>query len=281
MINALNKKAHFLKQAIQYAKNKLSAQETRWLLEDITRCPYQALLTQHDISLTKDHYQLFCKAVDQITSGEPFDYVLGYSIFRDKKFDVSPAVLIPRPETETLIDTAKDRIASLRSPNILEMGTGSGIIAISLACEIPDAQITATDICHDTLAIAQQNAKNHDVNIHFCHSRWFDQIQGYYDLIISNPPYIAENDPHLDNLYSEPVIALTSGPSGLDAISEIITCAKHHLKEGGWLWFEHGFDQAEKSTQLLQDAGYQHIESVIDNFGNPRVSGAQLITNKK
>ena len=266
----------FFQQALDYARLKVSLQETRWLLEFVTRTPYAQLVTLGDAALDQQALTMVMSLADRISEGEPFDYVTQVSVFRDRLFAVSPAVLIPRPETVLLVDTVKQIALGIKNPAILELGTGSGIIAISLSLEIPHATVTAIDISLDALDIAQQNADHHQVCINFYQSRWFDQVNGSFDIIVSNPPYIADKDPHLRDLAHEPLLALTSGTTGMEAITEIVFSSRQHLNKNGWLWFEHGYDQHEASQALLAQAGYHSIQTMIDAFGNPRITGGQL-----
>lgn len=266
----------FFQQALDYARSKISLQETRWLLEFVTHTPYAKLVTLGDAALDQQALTMVMNLADRISQGEPFDYVTQVSVFRDRLFAVSPAVLIPRPETALLVDTVTQIALDIENPAILELGTGSGIIAISLSLEIPNATVTAIDISVDALDIAQKNANYHQACINFYQSRWFDQVNGSFDIIVSNPPYIADNDPHLRDLTHEPTVALTAGPTGMEAITEIALSSRQYLNRNGWLWFEHGYDQHEASQTLLAKAGYHSIQNMVDAFGNPRITGGQL-----
>lgn len=189
-------------------------------------------------------------------------------------------MLIPRPETELLVELALERIQQGQPVHILDLGTGSGAIAITLALELPQATVTALDLSSDALNIARQNtARLGADNIRFHISDWFAALPSSvrFDLIASNPPYIAEDDPHLaqGDVRFEPRQALTSGPDGLDDIRRIILAAPHWLKPGGWLMFEHGYDQATAARALLAAEGFTDVESFQDLQGHGRVSGGR------
>ncbi|MGR9106078.1 MAG: peptide chain release factor N(5)-glutamine methyltransferase [Gammaproteobacteria bacterium] len=210
--------------------------------------------------------------------GNPVAYLIGYREFWSGCYRVGPAVLIPRPETELLIEMALEVLPEGREVSILELGTGSGIIAVSLAMERSEASILATDVSPAALEIARHNASQHGVhNISFLNSDWFASVPMVrYDLIISNPPYIADHDPHLleGDLVFEPEIALKSGPSGMEALSAIADQARHWLKPGGRLLLEHGYQQAGELQRLLHRFGYRTIATRHDFQHHPRATGA-------
>lgn len=208
--------------------------------------------------------------------GVPIAYLIGHREFWSGIFRVSPAVLIPRPETELLVEMALEGIPSGRPAAILELGTGSGVIAVSLAMERPAASILATDISPEALRIARENAGRHRVqNIQFLESDWFESIPTTrFDLVISNPPYVAEDDPHLSrgDLVFEPKIALKSGRFGMDALELIAANAGKRLNPGGRLLVEHGCQQATRLTRILERFGYRHITTRTDLQGHPRAT---------
>lgn len=210
-------------------------------------------------------------------AGEPVAYLTGEREFFSLEFKVTPAVLIPRPETELLVELALARIPQDASCRVLDLGSGSGCIAISIAKHRPRARVTATDRSPDALEIAAENARALGVhNIDFARGGWFAAIGGErFDVIVSNPPYIAQDDPHLrqGDLRFEPRNALAAGPDGLDCIRAIVTQANNHLGSGGWLMFEHGYDQAERCRALLDAAGFAEVFSWRDLAGIERVSG--------
>jgi release factor glutamine methyltransferase len=211
--------------------------------------------------------------------GEPIAYLTGEREFYGLRFEITPDVLIPRHETELLVELGMAKLP--KGGSILDLGTGSGAIAVSLAHARRDAQVTASDISPDALSLARRNAAAHAVALQFVQSNWFEQIEGKFDLIISNPPYIAASDPHLmqGDLRFEPRAALTDEANGMMHISTIVDGAVRHLKPGGWLLVEHGYDQSAAIRALLQKSGWQQVQSWKDLAGIERVSGAVLEGN--
>jgi len=211
--------------------------------------------------------------------GEPVAYILGEREFYGRIFKVTPDVLIPRPETELLVEAALERLPSSAPVRILDMGTGSGCIAITLALERPDCQITAVDNSLAALEVARGNATQLAAhNVRFLVSDWYDQLGAMsFDMIVSNPPYIAVDDMHLrkGDLPHEPIHALVPGPLGLNAIQAIVARAAGHLIPSGWLLLEHGYDQAKDCADALGRAGYKHIFMLRDLGGQARVTGGQ------
>jgi len=219
----------------------------------------------------------YTKLLRRRLDGEPVAYILGEREFFGLKFRVTPATLIPRPETELLVELA---LAHVRPQGrVLDLGTGSGAIALAIAHARPDAQVTAVDISVAALDVARQNAHGlGGVNVHFLHSDWFAALDAAcFDLIVSNPPYIAAGDPHLarGDLCFEPRTALASGTDGLDDIRRLIAGAMAHLNAGGWLLLEHGYDQAAASRSLLLSHGFDEVFSAMDLAGIERVSGGR------
>ncbi|MDC0501041.1 peptide chain release factor N(5)-glutamine methyltransferase [Burkholderiales bacterium] len=216
--------------------------------------------------------------------GKPVAYILGYKEFYGLCFNVNEHTLIPRPDTELLVDLAIEKIQRHNLKNVLELGTGSGSIAISIATHLPNIQITATDISSNALGVALGNAENLCPNhkIEFKKSDWFSEISEAFDLIVSNPPYIATDDAYLtgDGVIYEPSIALTSGSSGLDALTLIVNQSKSFLVEDGWLLLEHGYDQRDSCRHLLSTAGFTSLFDESDLGGNPRVSGGKIRIDK-
>ena len=211
--------------------------------------------------------------------GEPIAYLTGEREFHGLRFEITPDVLIPRHETELLVELGMAKLP--KGGSILDLGTGSGAIAVSLAHARRDAQVTASDISPDALSLARRNAAAHAVALQFVQSNWFEQIEGKFDLVISNPPYIAASDPHLmqGDLRFEPRAALTDEANGMMHISTIVDGAARHLKPGGWLLLEHGYDQSAAVRALLQKSGWQQVQSWKDLAGIERVSGAVLEGN--
>jgi release factor glutamine methyltransferase len=208
--------------------------------------------------------------------GEPVAYILGKREFYGLEFKATSATLIPRPDTETLVEAALEQIPLNKPCRVLDLGTGTGAIAIAIAKHRPLAQVTAVDASAAALAIAQENARNLGAsNVQCVLSHWFNELSGQtFDVIVSNPPYIAEADPHLNqgDLRFEPGSALVAGTDGLDCIRQIIEQAPQHLEPQGWLMLEHGYDQAQKVADLMKAAGYSAISSVADLSGVFRVT---------
>ena len=214
--------------------------------------------------------------------GHPVAYLVGRREFYGRDFGVGPEVLIPRPETETLVEAALGRAAGIPAPRILDLGTGSGAIAVTLACELPRAAVEAVDASPAALELARANARSHgcEARIAWHAGDWYAPVAGRrFDLVVSNPPYVAEGDPHLGSgdLRFEPRAALTDGSGdGLGAIRAIVAGAAAHLAPGGWLLLEHGFDQADAVRALLAQAGLEEPFSLPDLAGIPRVAGARM-----
>ncbi|MDD4882768.1 MAG: peptide chain release factor N(5)-glutamine methyltransferase [Gallionellaceae bacterium] len=209
-------------------------------------------------------------------AGEPVAYILGEREFYGRKFRVSPATLIPRPETEHLVDAALSHGPD--AARVLDIGTGSGCIAITLKLERPDWSLCAVDVSTDALAMAQANGERLGAGIEWLESDLFAALAGRrFALIVSNPPYIAAGDGHLGqgDVRFEPKGALASGADGLDAIRAIVKRAPAHLEPGGWLLLEHGYDQGETVPALLAEAGYAEVFMARDLAGQPRVSGGR------
>ncbi len=251
-----------------------------------TKTHFRAWPEKHLSVEEQSHFQ---NLLEQRLIGHPIAYLTGTREFWSREFMVTPNVLIPRPETELLVELALQLIdgwetkatSEHRVIQIADLGTGSGAIAITLGLELTQAAITALDLSLAALALAEQNASRLGANnIRFIQSDWFSALpaQEHFDLIVSNPPYIAENDPHLQlgDVRFEPSLALSSGPDGLDAIRRIVNDAPNRLKPGGWLLFEHGYEQADKSRELLQAAGYEDVASFPDLQAHLRVSAGRI-----
>jgi release factor glutamine methyltransferase len=218
--------------------------------------------------------------VTQRALGAPVAYLVEKREFYGRDFAVGPDVLIPRPETETLVEAALARMPP--AARVLDLGTGSGAIAITLACERPGARVSATDVSGAALAVARANALAHrcDARIELVQGAWYAPVGAQrFDLIVSNPPYVAGADAHLEegDLRFEPRLALTDGSAdGLDSIRAIVAGAPPHLAAGGWLLFEHGYDQAEAAARLLADAGFADRMAIADLAGISRVAGGKI-----
>lgn len=219
--------------------------------------------------------------VQRRLQGEPLAYILGDTEFYGLKLSVTPDTLIPRQDTELLVDAALELIPERAPWTVLDMGTGTGAIAIAIAYYRPIAQVTALDASKAALAVAQDNACALRLpDIRFIHSDWFSALgQQRFDMIVSNPPYIAQNDPHLQqtSLPYEPISALTSGVDGLEDIRLLVQQAPKHLKLNGWLLLEHGYDQGVAVRQLMQSAGFNAIATHRDYSNNDRITLSQFI----
>ena len=310
--------------------SQLPRAEARRLLACLTGQPLTWFMAHGDDPAGPDIAARFQALAERRRAGEPLAYLLGQQEFYGRPFAVSPAVLIPRADTETLVETALEQLLLLRRQrrpidttgaeapalvlppaqthtcqgrssadaqallsktssrpahpplSLLELGTGSGIIAITLALEAPDTEVHAVERSPEALAVAQQNAKTLGANrIHWHPGSWWQALASprRFDLIVSNPPYIAANDHHLQqgDLRFEPPQALAAGPDGLDDLRIIIGGAPAHLNPGGWLLLEHGYDQEAPVQTLLRDAGFADVFTRRDLAGLPRVSGGRWL----
>ena len=211
-------------------------------------------------------------------AGEPLAYLTGSKAFYGLALQVGPDVLVPRPDTETLVDWALALLPRTAAASVLDLGTGSGAIALALKATRPELSVWATDRSTAALAVARANAERLHLPVQFAHGAWFAALPANaprFDCIVSNPPYIAEHDPHLAALRHEPTQALTSGLDGLDDLRHLIRHAPAHLRGGGWLLLEHGYDQAAAVRRLLLEQGFTQVQSRCDLAGIERCSGGQ------
>ncbi|MFA6228793.1 MAG: peptide chain release factor N(5)-glutamine methyltransferase [Rhodanobacter sp.] len=249
------------------------------LLLHVLRQPRSWLIAHADDVLPAEAVSAYAGLLDRREQGEPVAYITGQRGFWSLDFEVTPATLIPRPETELLVELALQRLPGDVACSVADLGTGSGAIALAIARERPVAHVVATDASEPALAVAQRNAqRNHIVNVSFVQGDWLAPLAGQrFDLIVSNPPYIESADPHLEqgDLRFEPVTALAAGVDGLDDIRRIVLDARQHLQAGGWLLFEHGWNQGEAVRDLLQDAGYAEVFTAPDLEQRDRVSGGR------
>lgn len=271
-----------LGEALAFARQRIDRLDARLLLQYATGCSHADLLARPEMPVIGPAGEQFVAWVERRAAGEPLAYLLGEAEFRGRVFQVSPAVLIPRPETEVLIELALEVLAGRAAADVVDLGTGSGIVAVSLALECPVATVSAVDLSPGALAVARNNAGRLGAKVDFHEGDWFAPLAGRrFDLIVSNPPYVAEGDPHLElnGLPHEPRLALTDqepGGNGLACIRRIVADAAAHLNPGGWLLFEHGYNQGEASRNLLAAAGFKEAFTHPDLAGIARVSGAHL-----
>jgi len=217
----------------------------------------------------------FTALLQRRVAGEPVAYLTGVREFWSLPLAVTPDTLIPRPETETLVALALEKVPASSHARIADLGTGSGAIALAIARERPDCHVTATDASATAVAVASRNARELGIrNVEFLTGNWCEPLQGTaFDLIVSNPPYIPQDDPHLGqgDVRFEPRQALAAGPEGMDDLRAIASCARAHLRSGGWLLLEHGYDQGGSAIRLLAEAGYREVSDHADDAGHDRV----------
>jgi len=236
----------------------------------------RAWLLAHDADElhTDAHTRLQSLAARRL-AGEPVAYLLGHKEFFGLSLQVTSDVLVPRPDTETLVEWALEVLSPTPTARLVDLGTGSGAIALALKATQPTLQVEAVDYSHAALAVAQANAQRLGLAVTFSQGSWLSDTQGQFQAIVSNPPYIRENDEHLPALRFEPRQALTAGDDGLDDIRTIIQQARARLHPGGWLLLEHGYDQAGEVRAMLEATGFVHIQSRRDLAGIERCSGGQ------
>lgn len=270
---ALKNAAHSLKALPQSAPEL----EAAVLLCHLLDKPRSFLFAWPDKALSDRQWDAYRGLLDRRLQGEPVAHITGLREFWSLTLKITPSTLIPRPETELLVERALHHLSETPAALIADLGTGSGAIALALASERPDCLLHASDRCDAALEIARENAQSLNLkNIIFHHGDWFQALQegSVYDLILSNPPYIAKQDPHLSrgDLPREPATALASGPDGLRDIRIIVAQAPSHLKPGGRLLIEHGFEQGEAVRKLFLQAGFMTIGTLRDLAGHERVT---------
>jgi len=275
--------AQALQAAARQGLERLDAQGL--LLHTLGRSPHdRAWLLSHDTdALDADTLARFDQLCARRLDNEPMGYLTGWQEFFGLTLQVDDRVLVPRPDTETLVEWALQAVLGLQAPRMLDLGTGSGAVALALAHARPDAAVHAVDASADALAVAQGNARRLSLPVVFSQGSWLTGHSGTgatYALIASNPPYIPQHDPHLAALVHEPLQALAAGADGLDDIRVIIAQAPAHLDPGGWLLLEHGYDQAAAVRALLQAQGFTQVQSRRDMAGIERCSGGQWPTVK-
>lgn len=245
-----------------------------WLLHLLGK-PASFLITEGDFVVDEPSYERFLAGVARMQAGEPLAYLLGYQAFWKFDFKVNQYTLVPRPDTERLVQAVLDYLGNTKilAPAILDLGTGSGCIAISLAKEIPRADVLAVDVSAQALSVAQENANHLQAdNCTFVQSSWFEHITGKFDIIVSNPPYIDKADEHLPKLAAEPITALVADNGGLADIECIVAQAPAYLAKQGLLAIEHGYHQGEKVRELFERVGLQQVQTLQDYGGNDRVT---------
>jgi release factor glutamine methyltransferase len=269
-----------IREALDAAQQATDRIEARVLLREVLQQSDAYLLAHGDDTLTIEQAKQYVALIVRRVAGEPVAYITGCREFHGREFKVTPAVLIPRPETELLVELALQRLPAGAPCRVLDLGAGSGCIGITIATERPQAQVTLVDASEAALEIARANAAQWaPANTTLLHSDWYSAVAAErYDLIVANPPYVAEGDAHLQqgDLRFEPRSALASGVDGLNDLQRIIAQAPQHLRAGGWLLLEHGFDQAVACAWLLEAAGFQDVFNAPDLAGIPRVSGGRL-----
>ena len=254
------------------ATSGIDAREARLLLAHAAGFSEASVIAHPERTLPPEIGQRFAGFVDRRARGEPVAYILGRKQFYGLDFTVTPAVLIPRPETELLVELALAREAS----SIADLGTGSGAIAVSLKRHRPKARVVAVDSSAAALEVARRNSVRLGLEIELRHGRWCEPLASdRFDLIVANPPYVAEGDPHLAELRHEPAAALVAGADGLEALREIAATAPAHLERGGCLFVEHGMGQDAAVRRLLEMNGLEEVTSWPDLAGIPRVSGGR------
>ena len=238
----------------------------------------RAWLITHDTDiLSNEQQQRWSELCAQRLQGAPVAYLTGHKEFYGLDLAVDAHVLDPRPDTETLVDWALELMPEDAATRVVDLGTGSGAIALAMQSQRPEAQVFAVDASADALVVAQSNAQQLKLPVQFSHGNWLEPLigQAAFDLIVSNPPYIRADDPHLAALTHEPLSALASGADGLQDIRTIIAQAPAVLRPGGWLLFEHGWDQADDVAALLTQAGFAEVQHRHDLAGIARCTGAR------
>jgi release factor glutamine methyltransferase len=273
--------ARTVAQALADARHSgLDRLEAHWLLMHLLGCERSWLLTHEADALSAAHDAAWTALCARSAAGEPLAYLTGEREFHGLRLLVSPAVLVPRADTETLVDWALDllagELADRAHPAVIDLGTGSGAVALAVKHRHGDAQLTALDASPAALAQAEANGTRLALPVRWLLSDWWQAVAGErFDLVLSNPPYIAGDDPHLAELTHEPLQALTPGGDGLEAIRQISAQAGAHLQPGGWLLLEHGWDQSTAVQAVLQAHGFEQVQTRQDLAGHGRCTGGR------
>ena len=274
--------AQWLQQAqTQLASVSDSARlDAELLLMHVLKCTRAYLFTWPEKPLTQEQSQQLDVLLERRLTGHPIAHITSEREFWGLALKVTADTLIPRPDTEILVEQALEKLSMLASPRIIDLGTGTGAIALALASECPNATIYALDQSDKALAVAQENGERLQLKVNWVHSDWFKKIdpQLKFDLIVSNPPYIETDDPHLSqgDVRFEPISALTSGSDGLDDIRTICAQAPDYLNNGGWLMIEHGYNQKQAIQRIFLAAGFSDIHTQKDYGDNDRVTLGRL-----
>jgi len=279
-----------IQQALQQARHALSktgdsttgesaAIDTQVLLCYVLQCNSAHLIAWPEKDLDKEQAAQFLQLIQQRKQGLPVAHLTGQREFWSLNFNVDNSTLIPRPETETLVEFILEKFGDIKNLKLLDLGTGAGAIAIAIASEKPKWEIFASDVSEQALKLARKNSEQHQTgNTTFIHSNWFNNIsEQNFDIIVSNPPYIAEGDPHLStgDVRFEPKRALTSGESGMDDIEHLCSQAKNHLLKNGWLIVEHGYNQAQTVADCFAKNTYTQIEQKKDLSEHTRMTAGK------
>jgi len=275
-----------IQQALQQAGLLLSEAspsatlDARVLLSHVLQCNTAHLAAWPEKDLNEQQTAQFRQLIQKREQGQPVAHLTGHREFWSLDFFVNNSTLIPRPESETLVEFILEKFIGKKPMKLLDMGTGTGAIAIAIATEKPAWQIFASDISTPALKLAKQNSRQHRTdNITFIHSDWFNNIAEHdFDIIVSNPPYIASNDPHLfaGDLRFEPQSALSAGPTGMNAIERLCLHAEHHLTKNGWLIIEHGYNQQQLAADCFTKNAYTDIEQRKDLSGHTRMTAGKV-----
>jgi len=276
-----------IKQALQQASQNLAESsptarlDAQVLLTHILQCNTAHLLAWPEKTLNEEQVSSYQQLIQQRQQGLPVAYLTGLREFWSLNFSVNDSTLIPRPETETLIEFILDKFSDRERIKLLDMGTGTGAIAITIATEKPDWTIFASELSADALKLARHNSNCHQTNnISFVQSNWFTNIkQSDFDIIVSNPPYIANNDPHLlvGDVRFEPQSALSAGVAGMDDIEHLCLHANKHLKKNAWLIIEHGYNQKQLVANCFAKNGFTQIEQKQDLSGHTRMTAGKKL----
>ena len=267
-----------IKEVLFAAARRVDRFEARLLLAHLLHCPREYFITHDNDEVTPEIAARFESLLSRREAGEPVPYIVGEQEFFSRTFKVREGVLIPRPDTETLIETVLQEVALHRATSLLDMGTGSGCIAITLALEMPELAVTATDFSEKALAVAKDNAETLKARISFHQGSWYEALpdDARFDIIASNPPYIHPEDHHLANLRYEPITALTDGVDGLKDLRAIVADAPNHLNANGLLAMEHGWDQGEAVRNLFDESLWYDVRTIKDLGDNDRVTLGRL-----